>query len=81
MAEGGFLDKAKDMLGGTVDVVSDKAKHLAESAAEKIDDATEASGGVVKQAGDMIGSGKEKIGDAAADLADKLTGGGGGGAG
>jgi methyl-accepting chemotaxis protein len=81
MSEGGFLDKMKDALGGAVGDVSDKAKDLAEGTAEKIDAATDASGGVVKQAGDMIGSGKEKIGDAAADLADKLTGGGGGGAG
>lgn len=78
MAEGGFLHKMKDMLGGAASDVGDKAKNLAEDAAEKIDDVTEASGGVVKKAGDMIGEGKEKIGDAAADLADKLHGGGGG---
>ena len=78
MAEGGFLDKAKDMLGGAVGDVGDAAKKVAEGAAEKIDAATEASGGVVKEAGDLVGSRKEKIGDAAADLADKLSGSGGG---
>jgi len=51
------------------------------SAADKIDEATEATGGVAKQVGDAIGTNKEKIGDFAADAAEKLGGGGGGDAG
>lgn len=79
MANGSFLDKIKDALGGVAGDLSEKAQDLAEGAAEKIDDATEASGGVAKKVGDVIGSGKEEIGKAAASLVDKYSGGGGGG--
>lgn len=80
MAEGSIFDKIKAAFGVATDDFSDKARELAESAAEKIDEATEANGGVAKKVGDVIGSGKEEIGDAAATLVDKYSGGGGGGA-
>lgn len=81
MDKGGFLDKMKNMLGQAAGgEAGDKAKELIKDAAEKIDDATEASGGALKKAGDLIGSNKEKIAEAAADLGDKYAGGGGGSA-
>lgn len=81
MDNGGFLGKMKDMLGQAAGGdAGDKAKELIKDAAEKIDEATEASGGAVKKAGDLIGSNKEKIAEAAADLGDKFASGGGSGA-
>ena len=72
MPKGGLFDKAKDMLGGAAADLKGEAEKLAEGAAVKIDEATEAGGGVVKKVGDVIGESKDKVGDAAAGLMDRL---------
>lgn len=72
MSDSGLFGKAKDVIGGAAGGLKEGAEKLAETAADKIDEATEKTGGVAKQVGDVIGSNKEKIGDAASGLMDKL---------